>query len=87
MPTCIFLKDSSLPTAKKGVDILLTAIDLTVPHIEAAFAADDAPTVSFVEVGQKPEYVFNNPFQLPLLMLMNWTDGGSAITYSAQSGT
>ncbi|KAK8030160.1 hypothetical protein PG993_011451 [Apiospora rasikravindrae] len=28
----------------------------SLPHIEAAFSADDAPTVGFVEVGQKPEW-------------------------------
>ncbi|KAK6836903.1 hypothetical protein PG990_014366 [Apiospora arundinis] len=28
----------------------------SLPHIEAAFAANDAPTVAFVEVGQKPEW-------------------------------
>ncbi|KAK7934638.1 hypothetical protein PG985_000133 [Apiospora marii] len=28
----------------------------SLPHIEAAFSADDAPTVGFVEVGQRPEW-------------------------------
>lgn len=46
--------------------ILLTMIDLhTVPHIEAAFAANDAPTVAFVEVGQKPEYVYKQNIYFP----------------------